>query len=298
MFLKFLQHRLQETTGGTGEGGTGAPAPAAPAPAAAPAAGGATPWYGGFEPDLRGYIETKGFPSDDKGLAALAGSYRNLEKHFGVPAEQLLKLPKDDADKETWNKIYDRLGRPAKPEEYELPIPAGVDDGYAKFIATTMHELGITKKQAQALAAKQNEFVAGEATRQAEAYSATIEQQDSALHSKWGEAYDKNIQIARGSFAELGLKPEAVDALEKVMGFAGVMEFFHNIGSKIGEDKFVSPGGVAGFAGKMSPAAAQSRLDAIRNDPVLSAKYVNGDAALRAEMDNLHGILARSGSRA
>jgi hypothetical protein len=198
-----------------------------------------------------------------------------------------LKLPKGAEDTDAWNKIYDRLGRPAKPEDYELAVPAGGNDTYAKFIATTMHELGITKKQAQALAAKQNEFVAGEATRQTAEYQATLERQDGELHSKWGEAYDKNIQIARGSFAELGLKPEAVDALEKAMGFAGVMEFFHNIGSKIGEDKFVSAAGAAGFAGKLSPAAAQSRLDAIRHDPVLSAKFLNGDAALRAEMDNL-----------
>lgn len=293
----FLKHVLMET-GSEGGGGTGAPAPnAAPAPApnAAPA-GGATPWYGGFEPDLRGYIETKGFPADSKGLAALAEQARTLEKHFGVPVEQLLKLPKDESDKETWNKIYDRLGRPAKPEEYELPIPAGVDDAYAKFISTAMHELGITKKQAQVLAAKQNEFVAAETARQQEAYKATIEQQDSALHTKWGEAYDKNLQIAKGAFAELGIKPEAVDALEQAMGFAGVMEFFHGIGSKIGEDKFVSANGAAGFAGKMSPDAAQARLKAITSDPVLSQKYVNGDAALRAEMDTLHGVLTRASS--
>lgn len=287
-----LKYSLMET-GSEGGGGTGAPAPAA---SGAPAAGGATPWYGGFEPDLRGYVETKGFPADSKGLVALADGYRNLEKHFGVPPEQLLKLPKDESDKETWNKIYDRLGRPAKPEEYELPVPAGVDDSYAKFISTAMHELGITKKQAQALAAKQNEFVAAETARQQESYKATIEQQDSALHSKWGEAYDKNIQIAKGAFAELGIKPEAVDALEQAMGFAGVMEFFHGIGSKIGEDKFVSANGTAGFAGKMSPDAAQARLKAITSDPVLAQKYVNGDAALRAEMDTLHGVLTRASS--
>lgn len=295
----FFKNKFMSPEGDAPSGGTGAPAPApapASAPAPAPAPGGAAPWYGGFEPDLRGYIETKGFPSDVKGLAALADGYRNLEKHFGVPAEQLLKLPKDENDKETWNKIYDRLGRPAKPEEYELPVPAGVDDSYAKFISTAMHELGITKKQAQTLAAKQNDFVAKQEAAAATAYKAAIEKQDGELHTKWGDAYDKNTQIAKGAFAELGIKPEAVDALEQVMGFAGVMEFFHGIGSKIGEDKFVSAKGTAGFAGKMSPVAAQARLDAIRNDPALSQKYINGDAALRAEMDTLHGILARASS--
>lgn len=283
---RFMAENPGDGAGG-GTGGDGAPPPA-------PNPSGSTPWYSDFAPDLRGYIETKGFPGDGKGVAALADSYRNLEKHFGVPAEQLLKLPKDVEDKDGWNKIYDRLGRPAKPEEYELSVPPGGDETYAKFIAVAMHELGITKKQAQALAAKQNEFLAGEASREAEAYQATIERQDGELHSRWGEAYDKNVQIARGAFSELGLKPEAVDALEKAMGFAGVMEFFHNIGAKIGEDKFVSGEGTAGFVGKLSPDAAQARIAAIRQDPILSAKFLNGDATVRAEMDHLHAILARA----
>lgn len=267
------------------------------APETAPAAPAATPWYSGLAPDLRGYVETKGFPADAKGLEALANSYRNLETHFGVPAERLLKLPKDESDKENWDKIYNRLGRPEKADGYELPIPTGADDAYSKFISAAMHELGITKKQAQALATKQNEFAAAEANKASDAYQATIEQQDGELHSRWGEAYDKNVHIARGAFSSLGIKLEAVDALEKAIGFSGVMEFFYNIGSKIGEDKYVSANGASGFADKLSPDAAQSRLNAIRNDPALAQKYISGDAALRAEMDNLHGILARAGGR-
>ncbi len=288
--MNFPKQVKMETAPGDSAGGGAATAGGAPASAAA--AGGATPWYGGFDPDLRGYIETKGFPADDKGLSALATGYRNLEKHLGVPAEQLLKLPKDENDKETWNKIYDRLGRPAKPEEYELPLPDGDTGDYAKFIAAAMHELGITKKQAQTLAAKQNEYVATQEARAAEAYQTAIKEQDGALHTKWGAAYDKNVQIARGAFAELGVHGEAVDALEKAIGFAGVMEMFYNIGAKIGEDKFVSGEGTPGFSGTMSPAAAQARLDAIKSDPILSAKYIAGDAALRTEMDNLHKMLA------
>jgi len=264
-------------------------------PEAAPAPAPAAPWYSTFsDADLKSYVETKGFPGDSKGIEAMAGSYRNLEKHFGVPAEQLLKLPKDETDKANWDRVYDRLGRPAKPEDYELQAAEGEDSDYAKFIATVMHEMGITKKQAQTLAAKQNEYAAQRSTKDAATYEATIAAQDSALHTKWGQAYDKNVQIAQGSVAELGIKAEAVNALEKVLGFAGVMEFFHNIGAKIGEDKFVAAdGGGSGFGSVMSPEAANARIRAIATDPVLSAKYANGDAALRAEMDNLHKMLSQ-----
>lgn len=274
--------------------GTSAAATTSGASPAASASPSGSPWYGSFEPDLKGYIETKGFPADEKGLSALASSYRNLEKHFGVPAEQLLKLPKDENDKDGWGKIYERLGRPEKPEEYQLPTPEGDDGEYAKFISTVMHDLGITKKQAQALAAKQNEFIGEMTKREVAAYQETIKTQDQALKSEWGPGYDKRVQIAKGAFAELGLKPEVVDAMEKAIGFAETMKFFHTIGSKIGEDKFVSAEGSPGFAGAMSPAAAAARIDAIKGDPVLSAKYIAGDAALKAEMDKLHHILAQA----
>lgn len=269
--------------------------PAAGAPAATPGDGaskaGSTPWYGGFDPELKGYVETKGFPADGKGIEALANSYRNLEKHFGVPAEQLLKLPKDEADVEGWNKIYDRLGRPAKPDEYDIPVPEGVDSKYAKFIADKMHKLGVSKKVAKELAAAQNEFITAEQAEAEKNYEATIKEQDKALRGKWGQAYDKNVQVARGAFAELGITAEHVTALEKVLGFSGVMEFFHGIGSKIGEDKFITGGNTEGFGGAMTPAAAQARIDAIKADPVMSQKYVNGDLAVRAEMDRLHRML-------
>lgn len=274
--------------------GTSAAATTSGASPAASASPSGSPWYGSFEPDLKGYIETKGFPADEKGLSALASSYRNLEKHFGVPAEQLLKLPKDENDKDGWGKIYERLGRPEKPEEYQLPTPEGDDGEYANFISKVMHDLGITKKQAQALAAKQNEFIGEMTKREVAAYQETIKTQDQALKSEWGPAYDKHVQIAKGAFAELGLKPEVVDAMEKAIGFAETMKFFHTIGSKIGEDKFVSAEGSPGFAGAMSPAAAAARIDAIKGDPVLSAKYIAGDAALKAEMDKLHHILAQA----
>lgn len=267
--------------------------PAAPAPAAAPAAAPAPaqPWFSGFEPELKGFIESKGFPADEKGLAALASGYRNLEKHMGAPADQILRIPKE-GDTEGWNKLYERFGRPAKPEEYELPTPEGDSGEYAKFIATAMHELGITKKQAQALAAKQNEYGKRLQQKSAEQYQNTIKEQDTALRGEWGQGYDKNIQVARGAFAELGFDTGTVDKLEKAMGFSAVMKLFYNIGSRIGEDKFVSAGGADGFGNAMSPAAAQARIDAIKGDPVLSQKYLNGDAQLKEEMDRLHRMLA------
>ena len=257
---------------------------ATPETPAAPAA----PFYSSFQDsELKGYIESKGF----KETQDLALSYKNLEKLVGVPADQLLKLPKDD-DKSSWDKVYDRLGRPGNPEDYGINGPEGDDGTYAKYISSVMHELGITKKQAQTLAAKQNEFINQQTSLQKEQYQNTIKEQEGALRTKWGQAYDKNVQIAKGSFAELGISTETVDALEKAIGYSGVMEFFHNIGSKIGEHKFVSAEGTEGLGGAMSPDAAKAEIDTIKRDPELSRKYANGDSTIRARMDKLQRYAA------
>src|SRR5690349_8033208 len=101
--------------------------------------GGDAKWYSGFEsPELRGFVETKGW----KDPGAAVESYRQLEKTIGVPAERLLKLP-DKADAPEWKEIRAKVGvgAPEKPEDYGIPVPEGIDPGYAGEVAAKALEL-------------------------------------------------------------------------------------------------------------------------------------------------------------
>lgn len=260
------------------------PAPATPSadatpPAAAPAA--PTDWTTGFNDELKGYVQNKGF----KDPTAVLDSYRNLEKLIGVPHEQILKLPKED-DAEGWGKVYDRLGRPTSPDEYKLD---GANETFAKWAKGTFHELGFTKAQAEKFATKINEYAQGNVKAAEEAFQTKLADQEKALKKEWGAAFDQNIAAAKRTASTLGMSPEVVDSLEKAMGFDGVMKFVHGLGAKLGEDSFHagSRNGGGGF-GVLTPEQARSRIAALGSDPAFVARYQSGDASARAEMDNLH----------
>lgn len=256
--------------------GANAAAPAAAAPAAAPAP---SDWTTGLNDDLKGYVQNKGFK--DPGMAL--ESYRNLEKLLGAPKERLLRLPeKDDAPE--WGEVYGRLGRPEKAEDYKIQG----DPDFVKWAQGTFHESGLSAKQAQALTEKYNKYVEGLQTQQQQNYEAKIQQEDAALKKEWGAAFDQNVNLAKSAAKTLGISGEQIDALEKAMGFAGVMKFMHGLGAKVGEDAFVSGGNKSSGFGALTPEAAMNRLTALKNDPTFVSKYIAGDAQARAEMEKLH----------
>lgn len=286
--MKILKFLMEEATGGTGAAGTGAgaagtnggtpPPAAAGAGAGAGGAGGApTEWTTGLNDDLKGYVTTKGF----KDPAALADSYRNLEKLVGA-REKLIKLPDNMDDAKAMGEIYNRLGRPEKPEGYGFKA----DDDFAKWTAGTFHELGLTRKQGESLAAKWEGKVGELKKAQEDKVNADNTAQTDGLKKNWGLAYDQNLKVAKGAAKEFGLDDATIDNMEKMMGFPKVMELFHNIGTKIGEGSFVTGGGAPG--GIKAPEQAKARINEIKSDPELAKRYVNGDAELRREMENLH----------
>ena len=91
-------------------------------------------WLGGVQDaELREFIQNKGW--NDPG--EMAQGYRNLEKLVGG---EKVPLPKGDTDNEGWERVYKALGRPAKPEDYQLPDLES---------AAAYHKLGLTGRQAR-----------------------------------------------------------------------------------------------------------------------------------------------------
>ena len=106
-----------------------APAPggAGGAPGGTPGGPGGTPapngqWYTGVEPDTLGYWQNKGWKTDDpKAFATdLTKSYKEFEKHFGVPPDQLAKLPGANSKPEDVKAFWQKLGVPGKAEDYDF----------------------------------------------------------------------------------------------------------------------------------------------------------------------------------
>ena len=272
---------------------TAAPAGDTGAPAAGttPEAGNNTPsqWFSGFDADTVGWLENRGLTKleANAALPEVIKGFRNAEKYIGVPAEQIIRMPKADAPAEAWNDVYTKLGRPADPAGYEVTIPDGVDGDFADWAKKSFHELGISKSQGDKLAAKWNEFVGGKTEATEAAYKNKVADETNKLRSEWGQAFDQNTEIAKRAAREFGIEAMVIDKLEQSIGFDGVMKLMHSIGSKIGESSFH-----AGNSNQpvSTPNAAIAKIKALQQDKEFVAKYIAGNVEAKAQMENLHKV--------
>ena len=132
-----------ETSGETQPNGSMPAETSSEAPVAT--AAGVSEWTADLPEDARGFVKNKGWAKP----ADLLDSYRHLERLVGA---ERLALPRDENDRANWERVWNRLGRPEKPEGYKLPLPEkGGDKALAKAFAARAHDLGLTAKQARGL---------------------------------------------------------------------------------------------------------------------------------------------------
>lgn len=292
MNTRFRFHRLMRPDdggngGGGGGGGAPPPAPApgpAPAPAPAPAPGLA--WLPEADVATQGYVQNKGWSNPNDMLTG----YRNLETMLGADrAGRTVVLPVDDNDAPAWGKVYDRMGRPANPADYKLPVPAGTDGAFATAASAKFHELGIPLKQAQALTAWWNEQSGGITAAQQQAEQTAIAADVATLQKDWGAQLPARTEIARRGAAAVGLDAGAIDALQKVAGYAGVMKALAKIGDLTREGGAVGLSDIGGFG--MTPEGATARRKELLADPEFRTKAMTANSSQWAELKRLDGII-------
>lgn len=254
-------------------------------------------WMNSLDDETKGYLQNKGLaqkPVSDV-ITSISKFHREAEKLIGAPATDLIRLPKDPAAPE-WSQVYKRLGALNSPEEYKLDgvKHAGdkpISEGLANTLRKAAHGAHLSNDAANAIA---RDVVAHldsqEANRAADEATKTATER-TALKSNWGANEAANMITARAAANALGVAPEAVTALEKVVGYAKVMEMFRQIGSKIGEDRFVqSRGGTQGTA--MSKEQATDEITNLKNDQVWVKKYLAGGMEEKRKLEALQRIVS------
>lgn len=241
-------------------------------------------WIDSLSPEYRGLVESKGFkePSD------LIKSYENLEKLKGVPDKYLLRLPEKEDDKEGWNTLFSKMGRPEKPDEYKIEVPEGmqVDEGTQKWVKETFHGLGLTKSQGENFIKAWNALGMAKQKEQLEVQTHAQANAEKELKTKWGMAYEKNMQIAKNAAGQFGVSGELYSALTSVLGAPKTMEFFHHLGEAVGEANFI--GKDNSRKDLKSPEAAQYEIDELKRDEEFIKKFTNGDRDAVAKWERLH----------
>lgn len=264
--------------------------------------GAAKPWYDGkVDADIIGHWDNKGWKKDDPVAVAIEASKaaRELQKHFGVPPDQLLRLPKDASDEAGWSAVRQRLGAPKEAKDYDFSAikfadGSDLDQGFVDRMRGALHRAGTPKDAAPEVVKEVVKFMSdAEAAEQAE--RATRGQAErNALKQEWGQNFDMNhLTAMQGAKRVLGNDEAAaksvVDAMEQAMGYKATMEFWRKIGAGTTEATFVE-GGRTGNPVTVNGAIA--RKNELMSDPAWAERYLKGSQKEVSEMNNLLALIA------
>lgn len=242
------------------------------------------PFYDGFkDTNLKAWAANKGFESPEVALA----SYHSLEKLMGHDrAGRTVVLPGADATPEERSAFLSKLGRPDKPDGYEMPKEG--DEAFMGWARETFHEIGLPADMAKALVGKWEERMGSTIAESQQRTQAQVAADTAKLRQEWGAAFDDKIKAVDSAVAQFGLDTDSLTALRNAWGPYKAMTFFEKIGSGMGDGEYISGNTARSFNGAMTPAQAQGRITELRGDKGFVAKYVAGDAAAKEEMARLH----------
>lgn len=261
-------------------------------------------WYEGHslaDEDV-GYIQNKNWKSP----ADLVNSYKNLEKFHGVPAEQLIKLPKDMNDPVALGDVYTRLGRPESPDKYDYQAPEGVsvDETRMTWAKDVAHKMGLNKQQFKALTdatiAYEGDIMKSWEAEKTRANEAELV----ALKQEWGSGFQEREVLGQRAVRAFvdgtqEQKTEVLSKIEDAIGTAKMLKLFANIGMKMGEDKIISTTGDTPFGYTPQQAASDKKALMIElADPTNKSRadlYNKGQGKDYEKMQQILKIM--SGSR-
>ena len=243
---------------------------------------------------LKDFAINKGYHRTDttEALPTILRQYQSLEKLVGAEkAGRTVELPDFDNPEAASKRdaFYERLGRPAKATDYDLGFTAeeGVDAEFDKWARETFHGNGLTAKQANALGKAWVDFATAQTQQDALVTSQRAAQEDAALRQQWGAAYDNRVAKAASAAKAFGVSPEAIDAMQSVMGYGQVMQHFNAIAEAMGEHEFV--GNADNNA--LTPYDAQEELNRFYNDPEMRTAWVTKNHPRHQEAVERHHYL-------
>jgi hypothetical protein len=232
----------------------------------------------------------------EKDVTSLIKSHVHLNRRMGSALNLPGKDAKDEDKKAFLDKVYGTglIARaPESPDKYEITIPQAdklppglkFDEATANEFRGVAHKLGLTQDQVKGLL----EFDTGRMGKIAGQQMADSETTMTALKKDWGADFNSRAELAGRATAYLFQKdPAAQDFLNGTgMGnhpqFIKIMEF---VGRNLEHDD----GFMRAQNNAIAMTEARKEIDAIRADPKhpMHEKWVKGDAATRAHMDELY----------
>jgi hypothetical protein len=206
---------------------------------------------------------------------ALSEAYLHLERRFGIDPNRRLDLPADPKDAAAMDAVWNRLGRPEKPDGYKFELTADATDTDKALVssyAETAHKLGLTAEQARGAMAFLVEQQGKAAEANAAAFAAAAEAGRAALKGEWGQAYDTRVKEIGAVVAKYG-----DEALIKELDANGLGNY-PNLAKMLSRmvERMQEPGVAGGNSGDaaaadraLTPSQAKAAVRALDTNPAL-----------------------------
>lgn len=173
-------------------------------------------------------------------VEGMAKSYINAQKMVGA---EKLAIPGNWATDEDWDLVYNKLGRPQDPGEYEFSLGEDANEEFTDWFREAAHASGLSGRQAAQLADAYQEFTGG-ALQQTEAQlDAQRESIEAELRGEYGADFEDKMEATNVLLKEMNA-PDLTemrmadgsalgDNLEFIQFFVRVTDY---INSEISED--------------------------------------------------------------
>lgn len=215
-----------------------------------------------------------------KDVATLAKSYIHAQSLIG---KKVVDLSKEDIEP-----IFNKLGRPDKPEGYEIP-EEGIDPQEVSKFRERAFKAGLTKEAAAQLfneIATEQKIKAEEA---AKARANRTEANNAALKKEFGEALDLRIELAKKALDKFGGE-EALKALETagLSDNPAIIKLLSEAGKKLEEGRVLISDQDTKFG--LTPEEKRAKARNLMRDPAYLNKRDPRHEALVSQISSLYGI--------
>ena len=255
--------------------------------------------------DLAGRRQNTTDRSGDSWLTSSRGAIPHAEKLLGVPANEMIRMPKANAAEHRHQGVLAESRRAAEAKDYDF---SGVkfadgtelDQGFADTMRAALLISRTPKERAPEVVKAIVKFMESADAAEAADVTAKVQAEAAALDKNWGTNKAANLVVAQAALDRLGqaagLTAEqtkaAWDALSKVggVGASYAMEMLRIAGARMGEDRFIGGGQGNGGTGIMSREAAKTEIDSLKKDADFGRRLLAGGREERRKWDDLHKV--------
>lgn len=195
-------------------------------------------WLAGLPADLRDNEAFKSHKTVGDFAKVHLETAAKAKEYEGKLANSIPKLG-ENATQEERDRFYNSLGRPEKPDGYELDGEDKNAPEWTGYWRNELHKIGIPKDQAKAISTAFNKQISGMVDQHNAKILTENTKAAETLKTELGDKYDASVALASRLWKEWGKTEVDFDkafATESSANRVTMMRFLLNVAAKTGED--------------------------------------------------------------